>query len=96
MMNAATATNAIAKAEQYIQRVPYRVNEYHVIDHHKNLIVCLWDGSYDNCIDWVNATNNNTKGNVRIEATTMENALNALGYGYEFIKGEFDAYLAGK
>ena len=91
MMNAATATNAIAKAEQYIQRVPYRVNEYH-----KNCIVCLWDGSHDDCINWVNATNNNTKGNVRIEATTMENALCALGYGYEFIKGEFDVYLAVK
>ena len=88
MMNAATATNAIAKAEQYIARVPYCVNEYN-----KNGIVCLWDGSYNNCVEWVNATNNN-KNNVRIEATTMQDALAALGYGYEVAKGEFDAYLA--
>ena len=89
-MNAATATNAIAKAEQYMQRVPYRVNEYR-----KDCIVCLWDGSFDNCNEWVNATNNN-KSNVRIEATTMQDALEMLGYGYEVVKGEFDAYLAGK
>lgn len=87
MMNAATATNAIAKAEQYIERVPYRVNEYR-----KNCIICLWDGSFDNCNEWVNATNNN-KRNIRIEATTMQDALAALGYGYEVAKGEFDAYL---
>lgn len=88
MMNAATATNAIAKAEQYIQRVPYCVNEYH-----KDGIICLWDGSYDNCNEWVNATNNN-KPNVHIEATTMQDALAALGYGYEVATGEFNAYLA--
>ena len=89
MMNTATATNVIAKAEQYIARVPYCVNEYN-----KNGIVCLWDGSYNNCVEWVNATNNNNRRNVRIEATTMQDALAALGYGYEVAKGEFNAYLA--